>query len=124
MISRMIWLLLGALAGALLVSGGSAQDRRTRLDPEARAQCLARGGRIMIAGLLGNEMCALPLADAGKRCTSGDQCIGDCLFDERRAPTAREYAARVTGTCQATNYGFGCRTRVEKGRIQPTLCVD
>lgn len=124
MMSRTICSFVGALAGALLMTGGLAQDRGAKLGPDARAQCLAQAGRIMIAGLSGNEICARPLPDAGKRCTSGDQCIGDCLLDDSKLRGVRQKATRVTGKCQATDYGFGCRTTVERGRIQPGLCVD
>ena len=121
---RTILCVLGALAGGLLVTSGLAQSRFTRLSPESRASCLARNGRVLIAGLSGNETCALPLADAGKKCTSGDQCIGDCLLDESKPRPARGSTRRVTGICQPTDYGFGCRTLIERGRIKYNICVD
>jgi hypothetical protein len=124
MMSRTICSFLGALAGVLLMTSGLAQDRSAKLGPDERAECLARAGRIMIAGLSGNEICALPLADAGKRCTSGDQCIGDCLLDDSKLRGVRHRATRLVGRCQATDYGFGCRTKIERGRIQHSLCID
>jgi hypothetical protein len=110
---------------ALAAAADGAAQRRTKLSADERAQCEGRGGRIAIAGLSGNEMCALPLADAGKRCTSGGQCLGECMFDRTglkgRPPRPGK---RVTGRCQATDYPYGCRTTVENERLQPGLCVD
>ena len=120
---RLLWLgLAGACFGAALVpAAGSVQPRGTHLSAQERAACEARRGRVMIAGLSGSEMCALPFADGGRRCTDGSQCAGDCLY-EGRTPSRRD--ARVAGVCERYRYGFGCRSFVEHGRITRNLCVD
>ena len=72
-------------AAAMLVAfaaPGSQHREPTRLGDAARSACEARGGRIAIAGLSGDEMCAEPLADAGRACTGSDQCRGFCELDE------------------------------------------
>ncbi len=65
--------------------------------------------------------CVISYADAGKSCTSGDQCAGDC-----RASADVEVVAGqpIAGACQATSERFGCFTTVERGRAQATICID
>jgi hypothetical protein len=113
---------------ALLASmpGSIAASRAGRILSSAElATCVNKGGSVKIAGLSGNQTCALPLADAGKQCTSSSQCLGDCLLDEAR-PGQRSIGAgaMVVGQCQATDYGFGCRTFVENGRVAQRMCID
>ena len=80
---------------------------------------------MLIAGLSGNEMCALPFADAGKVCRGSKDCLGACLLDEKqRAGKRVGPKTQVVGKCQPTNYPFGCSTTVEKGRVQSSMCVD
>jgi hypothetical protein len=111
--------LLGLFLGGSLAL--SQQPRpHARLTQAERAYCLARHGHVMVAGLAGNEICALPYADAGRRCTSGSQCAGDCLYE---GPAPRP-GQRVVGQCQALAYPFGCRTTVENGRAAGAICVD
>jgi hypothetical protein len=86
-----------------------------------RARCTAQHGRVMIAGLSGNEMCALPYRDGGKRCTDGSQCAGDCMFEGSQPVRA---TARVSGRCQRLAYPFGCNTTITHGRVNGTLCAD
>lgn len=117
--------LLAALAfGAALpvVAGAAVQPGQPRLLPVAeRTSCLARHGRVMIAGLSGNEMCALPYRDGGKRCTDGAQCAGDCMFEGSQP---RRQGARVSGRCERLQYPFSCRSTISHGRLNNTLCVD
>lgn len=100
-------------------------DHSTRLTQVERASCLAQGGEVLIAGLSYNEMCALPYRDGGRRCTSSSQCEGDCVYAHRNDDL--DYprrGARVRGECQSLNYPFGCSEKVERGRLQETVCTD
>lgn len=117
--------LLVPIVPALLAQSAAPFERNRRLSSEELASCVNRGGHVAIAGLAGNQTCVLPLPDAGKACTSSSQCVGQCLLDESRlnGRTIRPNA-RAVGRCQPTNYGFGCRTNVENGRIAMSLCVD
>lgn len=111
--------LLGlAVGGSLALS--QQPPRNVRLTDAQRAQCLARHGRVLIAGFSGNEICALPYPDAGRRCTSGSQCAGDCMYE---GPAPRP-GQRLVGRCEALQYGFGCRTTLENGRIARAICTD
>ncbi len=89
--------------------------------PRDQASCVAVGGDWRREGMLGNYMCVQSFADAGKRCTDGDQCLGDCRVTEGEFP-APDTAA--VGQCQANTSPFGCFSRVEDGKAQVGLCVD
>ncbi len=89
---------------------------------EAAADCARRGGTLQAVGRMQTMQCVVRYADAGKRCTDGDQCAGDCRVSDSKAQL-REGDAAV-GQCQATSNGFGCFTQVEDGKAEPTLCVD
>ena len=117
-------LLAGCVTGAAGMSSVAPQagHRSTRLPDVERAQCLAGGGRIGIAGLGGREMCVRRLSDAGRSCTGSEQCQGLCEYRGEGEPASG--AGPVAGQCQAEAYPFGCRQRVEGGVVQPAICVD
>ena len=84
-----------------------------------RQQCLASGGKVERAGLLGAERCTLSYGDAGKVCTDSSQCLGKCVADLDGANKIN-----ISGTCQKTDNPFGCYAFVENGRTGPALCAD
>lgn len=85
------------------------------------AECTARGGRMIPQGRMQTVRCVVSYADAGKRCTTGSDCLGDC----RAEPTDRPVeGAAVVGQCQANSGRFGCYTTVEGGKAKATICVD
>lgn len=144
---------LGIFAAALLLAAcqplpgtaaGPTQDGDVEVDttdvPPARpvpetttdvAACSARGGEIRRIGRLQAPTCVVRYADAGKRCTDGSQCLGDCRAeaDMPAPPTSSAAPARTPvpatreGRCQADSNPFGCYTRLEGGE-GVTLCVD
>ncbi len=81
---------------------------RAQLLAEQR-ECLARGGEFARAGMRGFN-CILPASDAGKSCTSSDQCESHCLSEGG-------------GICAPTVPYFGCFGVLQNGR-KATLCVD
>ncbi|MDP2765612.1 MAG: hypothetical protein Q8O54_12340 [Brevundimonas sp.] len=84
--------------------------------------CEARGGKMLPQGRMQTMMCVVNYADAGQRCTDGDQCQGDCrIEDVADAPSA---GAPAVGRCQVSSSAFGCYTTVEDGKAEATLCVD
>ncbi|MBU1347890.1 MAG: hypothetical protein KKA16_13200 [Alphaproteobacteria bacterium] len=86
----------------------------------AEAACAARGGSLQRVGRLQSVQCVIAYADAGQRCTDGDDCRGDCVMAETGAPAG----AAATGQCAADSNRFGCMTRVEDGKADATLCID
>jgi hypothetical protein len=85
------------------------------------SDCEARGGRMTPQGRMQTLQCVVSYADAGKRCTDGDDCQGDCRVEDSPFPAA---GASAVGRCQADSGRFGCYATVENGRAQAALCVD
>jgi putative hemolysin len=89
---------------------------------EDAAACAARGGKMLPQGRMQTMLCVISYADAGRRCTDGDDCAGDCrVEDVTGAPAA---GTNAVGQCQASSSRFGCHTRVEGGKAEATICVD
>ena len=65
--------------------------------------------------------CVVAYADAGKRCTTGSDCAGDCRVESTPFPEA---GANAVGQCQADSRPFGCHAKVENGKATPAICVD
>jgi hypothetical protein len=116
---------LAGLALALALAGGC------RMTPEAPApgtpgpvqtsaqQCAGQGGSIRPVCRRQSLQCVVAYRDAGKTCTDGDQCAGDCLYEGSDPP-----AGQVAGACQADSDPCGCKSTVENGRIARSICVD
>ena len=85
------------------------------------AECAARGGRMTPQGRMQTMQCLISYADAGKRCTTGSDCLGDCRAEPTATPVE---GATVAGRCQADSGRFGCYTTVEGGKARATICVD
>jgi hypothetical protein len=89
---------------------------------EDAAACARAGGKMLPQGRMQSVRCVITYADAGRRCTDGDDCAGDCrVGDVANAPTA---GANAVGQCQASSSRFGCYTTVEGGKAEATICVD
>ncbi|MBA3050166.1 MAG: hypothetical protein KKE42_08825 [Alphaproteobacteria bacterium] len=89
---------------------------------EDAAACAAAGGKMLPQGRMQSVRCVITYADAGQRCTDGDDCAGDCrVEDMANAPAA---GTNAVGQCQASSSRFGCYTTVENGKAEATICVD
>ena len=135
-----------AAAGVLILLGACAPRQEPVADvaqtpsteppsAEARAACEARSGEMRRVGLLGSWQCIVRYADAGKRCTDGDQCQGDCRSERTLPPPPRPGEPVVAtpappphseteGVCQADSNSFGCYAVIEDGKSAPMICVD
>jgi hypothetical protein len=89
--------------------------------PPDAAACARQGGTVRPVCMLGRPMCVIPFKDAGKACTDGDQCQGDCRYSGSGKVSPD---TPVTGQCQASNDPCGCFSRVEDGRITGGICID
>ena len=89
---------------------------------EDAAACARAGGKMLPQGRMQSVRCVITYADAGTRCTDGDDCAGDCrVEDVANAPAA---GTNAVGQCQASSSRFGCYTTVEGGKAEATICVD
>ena len=84
-----------------------------------RATCIATGGKVERAGMLGAERCTRTFRDGGMTCSDSSQCQGKCLSG---TDTANQ--SGITGTCQLTDNPFGCFAEVKDGNTEFALCVD
>ena len=85
------------------------------------AECATRGGTMKPVGRAQTMQCVVAYSDAGKRCTTGSDCQGDCRVEEAPFPEA---GAAAVGRCQADSQPFGCHAKVENGRATPAICID
>lgn len=85
------------------------------------AECAAKGGTIKLVGMMQTPACVIPSRDAGKICTDGDDCEGDCWASPDTRP-GRD--GKAQGYCQPNNMPFGCHAAVEDGVLQSALCAD
>nr|WP_315049876.1 hypothetical protein [uncultured Brevundimonas sp.] len=113
-------------AAALLLASCAPQAQPPSADGPVRSAeasaCAQRGGTLKQVGRLQSWRCVVDYADAGKRCTDGDQCQGDCRLPEGVDVAAP--GAPVAGVCQATSDNFGCHTSVEDGKVGVGICID
>ena len=116
-----------ALAAAALMAVASCAPRAVETGAEGAVQtptaadCAARGGTMQAVGRAQTLQCVVKYADAGKRCTTGSDCAGDCRVESTPFPTE---GAAAMGVCQADSRPFGCYARVEGGKATPAICVD
>ena len=78
--------------------------------PETEAACRDAGGRWERGGLAGQLLCFLPTPDAGKACTSAEDCTGFCLAE--------------TGACSPETPLFGCFALLDLDGSEVTICID
>ena len=116
---RILIAALALIAAACSPMTGQAPDAAA--GQTAEVACAAQGGTLQRVGRMQTVQCVIAYADAGKRCTDGDQCGGDCLVAETGSVEA---GAAAVGQCAPTSNRFGCATRVESGKADATLCID
>jgi hypothetical protein len=85
------------------------------------ASCKTAGGDWRPICRMQNLACVITYADAGKACTDGDDCTGNCIVKDGAMGAAGQ---PVTGVCSTNSDPCGCRTMVEDGKATATLCVD
>lgn len=80
------------------------------LKSAAQLACEKKRDLWVKAGKSGASACVKRTRDAGKRCTTGKQCQGECL-------------AR-SGTCAPYQPLFGCNEVLQENGVRTTLCLD
>ena len=112
---------LSACGPAAAPMAGS--DAPAATQASATDSCARRGGQLRPVGRMQTLQCVVRYSDAGKRCTDGDQCQGDCRLADMTSAAPPD-GSPASGVCQANNDRFGCYTQVENGRAELTICVD
>ncbi len=107
---------------AAIVPAGQTVIGPSVAGSEDAAACARAGGKMLPQGRMQSVRCVISYADAGRRCTDGDDCAGDCRVGDVANPPAA--GAPAVGQCQASSSRFGCYTTVEGGKAEATLCVD
>lgn len=108
---------LAVLAGcAQPTENPSLQDVSVDNANQGETQCNASGGKWESVGKLQNKSCIYYYSDAGKSCTSSDDCLGDCITTE------------VDGSnphCAEDSNKFGCKASVENYKLHNSIiCID
>ncbi len=86
------------------------------------ALCASQGGKMLPQGRMQSVRCVLSYSDAGKRCTDGADCQGDCRIGDVATPP--DAGVNAVGRCTADSNRFGCYTTVTGGKAEATICVD
>lgn len=107
MMRKMIPMIL--LAGLVLTGPALGQETQAPV-PETDASCRDAGGRWERGGLAGRFLCFLPTPDAGRACTTAQDCSGFCLAE--------------TGTCSTESPMFGCIAIFDLDGAEVTICID
>ena len=107
---------------AAIVPAGQTVIGPSVAGSEDAAACARAGGKMLPQGQMQSVRCVITYADAGRRCTDGDDCAGDCRVEDVANPPAA--GAPAVGQCQASSSRFGCYTKIEDGKAEATLCVD
>ena len=107
---------------AAIVPAGQTVIGPSVAGSEDAAACARAGGKMLPQGRMQSVRCVITYADAGRRCTDGDDCAGDCRVEDVASPPTA--GAPAVGQCQVNSSRFGCYTTVEGGKAEATLCVD
>ena len=118
---RILIAALALLSAACSPMADAAPDSARPVQTAEASSCATRGGEMRRVGRMQSWQCIIRYADAGKRCTDGDQCAGDCRV---AGETHLAEGARSAGVCSADSDRFGCHTTIEDGRATATLCID
>ena len=118
---------VATLAAAAILAAACTPQTTTAVGSDAPMQsadasaCAARGGVMKQVGRMQSWQCVVTYADAGKPCTDGSQCQGDCRVEGNTGLAA---GAATAGVCQADSNRFGCHATVENGVTRGTICID
>lgn len=86
------------------------------------ATCKTGGGEWKPICRMQKPACVTTYADAGKACTDGSECAGDCVSaGGGEFPAA---GATATGVCSTNNDPCGCKQTITGGKANAAICVD
>ncbi len=76
---------------------------------KTNTECMKKGGNAYRDGS-GGIICNISYSDGGKKCTSSDQCLGDCVTD-------KDENLGKEGVCESKSAGNTCFTEINENRI-------
>lgn len=90
----------------------------TRLSAQELRACYAAGG---LPGMIAfnAEGCIRSYKDAGKICTNGNDCEGECISTS----SAAHGTTKQTGICEAKTGQLSCRTLIVDGAVSNEPCA-
>lgn len=95
--------------------------------PKDKESCESLNGKWGRIGFeLLEEVCNLSTLDAGKECTSSNQCEGSCIAElsEEDRNEAIDGVVYTKGKCTEWRLVDGCHPFIEDGKVKGILCVD
>ena len=108
-----------APAGPVAEAPAAAPEQIVATD---EASCKTQGGDWRPVCRMQQPACITTFPDAGKACTDGSQCAGDCLASAEGGFAAGGSAA--TGVCASDNDPCGCKQKIEDGKATAAVCAD
>ncbi|MFA6382262.1 MAG: hypothetical protein WCX08_03305 [Candidatus Buchananbacteria bacterium] len=98
---------------AVVIIGGIYVWQRLNM-PSEQSKCTKQGGNWITGSSEYGSKCIIPYSDAGKKCTSSDQCLGQCVTNII-SQLGKE------GICQKDNDNQGCFNAIESERFNCLL---
>ena len=109
-----------------LVMGFSVYSNSRKLDriPEDvtssdEEKCIKKGGEWRVVGMGPDNRCIIKMIDAGRPCTSNEDCKGLCLASIDSKP-----GEKAVGECSQYNLVVGCHSTVSGGIVDRMLCSE
>ncbi|MEK7528171.1 MAG: hypothetical protein AAB592_00190 [Patescibacteria group bacterium] len=103
-----VTLLIGLIIGEVSVNYRKTQNVTGLSVTSEQSKCTKQGGYWLIGSVI--SRCILPYSDAGEKCTSSDQCLGQCVTNII-SQLGKE------GVCQYDTSNQGCFNAIESERF-------
>lgn len=107
----------------ILVIAGCAPQKPVATETVNVTAC--PGGFMERRGLTPWPTCVIPYSDAGKSCSDGGDCQGQCLLKYDGNVDAHPIGTAASGQCQPQEPAIGCYAQIRQGLVATGfLCTD
>jgi type II secretory pathway component PulC len=126
MYKNIIWVIIVIILGTVIFSLNkkvveittTPTPINTNSQSAIEKQCKNSNGEWVRAGISQEFTCIHKYSDAGKTCTSSNQCLSSYCVGEIKNKA-------IIGTCKKDDSLFACHQTIEDARIgKPIACVD
>lgn len=129
MLKKLFAILIITSAGLIgLTEPSYAKTAATPTAPTNKTDCEAAGGKWGGVGIFPAKVCNLPTKDAGKICSDGSECEGDCIAELSKSQLDQVMYSHATfytkGKCTARRIVVSCHPVVRRGMVKGLLCRD